>query len=94
MEVSYDAEVQIIDEGLFGIGAVYRRYIYCDVTFINSGTASGQKCVTVSAYLDGSLVKTQTLCETVGPGDHETERMTYTQDVSTGSGFKYMCEKR
>jgi hypothetical protein len=89
--VNQDAEWKTIDEGLFGIGATYELNIYCDVLFMNIGTATGQKCVQVVAYLNDEAVKSQNVCESVSAGNTESSRMTFSRTTSSTQGFQYRC---
>ncbi|MFH1072305.1 MAG: transglutaminase-like domain-containing protein [Nanoarchaeota archaeon] len=66
--------------------------VYCDITFVNSGTAEGQKCVNVLTYVDEDLVQQKVACETVDVGDREEQRVTYTDPNHANVGYTYLCE--
>ena len=87
---TYNSEWVCTSQGQFGC-THYQLAVYCDLTFENSGTAAGQKCVNVDTYVDGYLVQTKVACENVGPGQHEDSRVTYTGEHAN-TAYQYRCE--
>ncbi|HII16036.1 MAG TPA: transglutaminase domain-containing protein [Nanoarchaeota archaeon] len=70
----------------------YALNVYCDLTFINSGTGEGQKCVDVSTFVDDRDVHDEVVCKTVEGGSSETARVTYTNPSQPNAPFQYRCQ--
>ena len=69
----------------------YNLVVYCDLTFINSGTSEGQKCVNLLIKVDDYLVQTKVVCENVGVNDREESRTTYTDTNHANAPYTYRC---
>lgn len=92
VQLEQDADMECIEEGFMGIGcALYRLTIECNLDFINTGISKGQKCVNVLIYLDGDVVKSEDVCETVGAESTEHKKVKYTKDTTSSSSFTYLC---
>jgi hypothetical protein len=70
---------------------LWQLKINCDLNFVNSGNAEGQKCVTVYVYKDDIMVKSDNICETIPANDNVETRVRYTQNYYDTFGFNYYC---
>jgi hypothetical protein len=90
---SYNSEWDCSDTNEFGC-IHYDLVVECDLTFVNSGNADGQKCVNVLIYVDDYLVQQKVACETVRAGGREESRVKYVDENHAPVPYTYRCELR
>jgi len=66
--------------------------INCEINFVNTGNAEGNKCITVYIYKDGNIVKTENVCETIAANDNEEIRVRYSENSYDTYEFNYNCK--
>ncbi|MFH0701190.1 MAG: transglutaminase-like domain-containing protein [Candidatus Woesearchaeota archaeon] len=90
VHLAHSSEWVCTSQGQYGCQQ-YGIAVYCDLTFENTGTGEGQKCVNVYTYVDERSVQSKVACEKVGPKDNSDTRVTYI-GAHANTAYNYRCE--
>ncbi len=93
VHTTYDSEWKCTNQDQYSCYH-YDLAVYCNLTFVNTGTESGQSCVDTTTYVDDYVVQTKTTCVTVDAGNTKTKKITYTDPNHVNAAYTYKCETK